>query len=99
MRPPNCGTNGRYVLRQELSHHGHVKVIARGTDGSWDRWRVGRRRLAFIPGIPEWMLVLMDADGFIGGVGAVATATSGCPTSAWIISTRKLSADELAILT
>jgi hypothetical protein len=58
------------------AHHGEMKVVARSADGSWDMWRVGRRRLAFIPRIPEWMGTLMGADDWLGLAGAVLTATT-----------------------
>ncbi|SBT39053.1 hypothetical protein [Micromonospora narathiwatensis] len=52
-----------------------MKVIARSADGSWDVWRVGRRRLAFIPRLPEWMGALMGADDWLAIAGMVLVAT------------------------
>jgi hypothetical protein len=40
-------------------------VRARSADGSWDDWRVGRRRLAFLPGALDPGALGM-ADGVVG---------------------------------
>jgi hypothetical protein len=53
-----------------------MKVVARSTDGSWDLWRVGRRRLAFIPGIPEWIVELAGADDWPGVAGTALLVTT-----------------------
>jgi hypothetical protein len=47
-------------------------VRARSTDGSWDDWRVGRRRLAFLPAATD---LGGNADGVVGLVFVGLTLT------------------------
>jgi hypothetical protein len=68
-------------------HDGDVKVVARSTDGSWDLWRVGRRRLAFKPGV-GWLVDVTAADGVLGvALGALALAVVVAVWTAAIVAT------------